>query len=319
MAAKVLDDAKLAAEAEALAAEVERALDHHGKTQHAKFGEIWAYEVDGYGNALMMDDANAPGLLSLAYLGCCGWTIRSTGGRGLCAERVESVFFPGQGGGGRGRTARGAEHGVADGDYVSGVDDDGRGEIRQCLRWLRDTTAGTGFIHESFDKDDAKKFTRPWFAWANTLFGELVVKLAAERPGVAGCAAGLSRGRSAQASDADEHAERRSGRWKKTYDRDSRYRNSGLGLRRAYGGHLHRPRRPEAAGSGGPRAGRTAFDHYAGGEFSRLAGGDSGAGADRKHEEAGGAVWRDLPDGAFEPRGAERASDQAAYFGRRDS
>jgi hypothetical protein len=50
------------------------------------------------------------------------------------------------------------------------------------LRWLRDTTAGTGFIHESFHKDDAKNFTRPWFAWANTLFGELIVKLATERP-----------------------------------------------------------------------------------------------------------------------------------------
>ena len=55
-------------------------------------------------------------------------------------------------------------------------------EIRQCLRWLRDTTAGTGFMHESFEKDDPAQFTRSWFAWANTLFGELVVRLAAERP-----------------------------------------------------------------------------------------------------------------------------------------
>jgi hypothetical protein len=37
-------------------------------------------------------------------------------------------------------------------------------------------------MHESFQKDDASNFTRPWFAWANTLFGEVVVKLAAERP-----------------------------------------------------------------------------------------------------------------------------------------
>ena len=57
-------------------------------------------------------------------------------------------------------------------------------EIRKCLRWLRDTTAGTGFMHESFEKDDAGKFTRAWFAWANTLFGELMVKLVADRPGV---------------------------------------------------------------------------------------------------------------------------------------
>ena len=55
-------------------------------------------------------------------------------------------------------------------------------EMRQCLLWLRDTTAGTGFIHESFQKDDAANFTRPWFAWANTLFGELIAKLAKQQP-----------------------------------------------------------------------------------------------------------------------------------------
>jgi hypothetical protein len=62
-------------------------------------------------------------------------------------------------------------------------------EIRQCLRWLRDTTAGTGFMHESFQCDDPKEFTRPWFAWANTLYGELILKLAKERPAL--LAAGL--------------------------------------------------------------------------------------------------------------------------------
>jgi meiotically up-regulated gene 157 (Mug157) protein len=71
MAAEILHDTKLAAEAEALATEVERSLNQFGKAQDPRLGTIWAYEVDGYGNALKMDDANAPGLLSLAYLGCC--------------------------------------------------------------------------------------------------------------------------------------------------------------------------------------------------------------------------------------------------------
>ena len=55
-------------------------------------------------------------------------------------------------------------------------------EIRQCLDTLQHTHAGTGFMHEAFNKDDPKKFTRSWFAWANTIFGELVLKTFNEHP-----------------------------------------------------------------------------------------------------------------------------------------
>lgn len=50
-------------------------------------------------------------------------------------------------------------------------------EIRYCIETLRDNDGGTGLMHESFHKDDSAKYTRSWFAWANTLFGELIVKL----------------------------------------------------------------------------------------------------------------------------------------------
>lgn len=55
-------------------------------------------------------------------------------------------------------------------------------EIRQCLLWLRNTTAATNCMHESFDDNDPGQFTRPWFAWANTLFGELILQIARTRP-----------------------------------------------------------------------------------------------------------------------------------------
>ena len=45
---------------------------------------------------------------------------------------------------------------------------------------LRDTDADTGFMHESFYKDDPSKFTRSWFAWVNTLFGEMIYRLVNE-------------------------------------------------------------------------------------------------------------------------------------------
>ena len=65
---------------------------------------------------------------------------------------------------------------------VQALTSDNEAEIRQCLQWLKTTHAGTGFMHESFDKDNPAKFTRAWFAWANSLFGELIVKLSEERP-----------------------------------------------------------------------------------------------------------------------------------------
>jgi hypothetical protein len=183
LATNAISDAKLAMEAESLAAEVERALVQYGKTQHPKFGQIWAYEVDGYGNALMMDDANAPGLVSMAYLGSCGVEdalFRRT--RAFALSESNPYFFRGKAAEGVGGPHEGLNMIWPMGLMYRALTSIDEQEIRQCLRWLRDTTAGTGFIHESFHKDDAKNFTRPWFAWANTLFGELIVKLAAERP-----------------------------------------------------------------------------------------------------------------------------------------
>ncbi len=185
LAAQAADDAKLAAEAESLAAEVERALAQYGKTHHAKFGEIWAYEVDGYGNALMMDDANAPGLVTMPYLGSCSMEdslYRRT--RAFALSESNPYFFRGKAADGVGGPHEGLDMIWPMGIMYRALTTADEQEIRQCLRWLRDTTAGTGFIHESFQKDNAANFTRPWFAWANTLFGELVVKLAAERPGL---------------------------------------------------------------------------------------------------------------------------------------
>jgi len=57
-------------------------------------------------------------------------------------------------------------------------------EIKSCVKTLVDSSAGTGFMHESFNENDPAKFTRSWFAWANTLFGELIIKLYHERPGI---------------------------------------------------------------------------------------------------------------------------------------
>jgi hypothetical protein len=54
-------------------------------------------------------------------------------------------------------------------------------EIREILQVLTRTDAETGLMHESFDPDNPTTFTRAWFAWANSLFAELVAGWCEER------------------------------------------------------------------------------------------------------------------------------------------
>ncbi len=183
IAAHAAHDDSLAARATALAAEVAQAVRQHGQMQHPRFGLMWAYEVDGYANSLLMDDANAPGLLSLPYLGICPLSdavYQRT--RSFVLSRDNPYFFRGSAAEGIGGPHEGLNAIWPMSILFRALTSSDAAEIRQCLRWLRDTTAGTGFMHESFQKNDPAKFTRPWFAWANTLFGELMLKLAADRP-----------------------------------------------------------------------------------------------------------------------------------------
>ncbi|PTS81374.1 metal-independent alpha-mannosidase [Sphingomonas sp. HMWF008] len=180
-------DAALAADATALADEVERALIAHGRMRLRDGRTVWAYEVDGFGNALFMDDANVPSLSGLAYLGCAApgdplW--RRT--RDAAWSEANPYFFKGKAGEGIGGPHVGLRQIWPMSLIVRALSSDDPATIRACLKTLRDSDAATGFIHESFDQDDPTRFTRAWFAWANGLFGELIVRLATSRPALLG-------------------------------------------------------------------------------------------------------------------------------------
>ncbi|HOE93919.1 MAG TPA: glycoside hydrolase family 125 protein, partial [Candidatus Cryptobacteroides sp.] len=64
----VNEEAELAERCVALADEISSALKQYAIVEHPVFGQIYAYEVDGFGNCYLMDDANVPSLLSLGYL-----------------------------------------------------------------------------------------------------------------------------------------------------------------------------------------------------------------------------------------------------------
>lgn len=183
LALAVHGDRTFASQCTALADEVEQALQKFGVMRDARGNEFWAYEVDGYGNQLFMDDANAPGLSSLAYLGCCrSDDARYRRSRELAWSPRNPYFFRGRAAQGIGGPHQGLRMIWPMSIIMRGLTSDDDGEIRQCLHWLKTTHAGTGFMHEAFDQDDPAHFTRAWFAWANTLFGELIVQLATQRP-----------------------------------------------------------------------------------------------------------------------------------------
>ena len=181
-AAEILEtvngETRTAGECRALADEVEAAIRKYALYEHPVFGTVYAYEVDGFGNRMLMDDANVPSLLALPYLGDVAAddpVYRNT--RRFVWSEYNPYFF-------RGSVAEGIGGPHIGYDMIwpmsimmkafTSQDDD---EIRWCMETLLKTDAGTGFIHESFHKDDPTRYTRDWFAWQNSLFGELVLKL----------------------------------------------------------------------------------------------------------------------------------------------
>jgi meiotically up-regulated gene 157 (Mug157) protein len=171
----------LAIECLALADEVSAALKQYAIVEHPTYGKIYAYEVDGFGSRQLMDDANVPSLLSLGYLDpemLADPVYLNT--RRFVWSEDNPYFKRGAAGEGIGGPHIGTESiwpmSILMKAFTARDDD----EITACLTQLLRTDAGTGFMHESFQKDDAGNFTRPWFAWANTLFGELVLKLAGD-------------------------------------------------------------------------------------------------------------------------------------------
>jgi meiotically up-regulated gene 157 (Mug157) protein len=183
LSTSVLGDAALAASASHLAVKLQEALQRYAITNHTTHGEILPYEIDGLGNVICMDDANAPGLLSLPYLDCCAPNdplyLRT---RKFVLSSDNPYFFTGQFAEGIGGPHVGPNMVWPLSIIIRALTSSDDAEILQSLRTLIATDAGTGFMHESFDPNNPQKFTRPWFAWCNSLFGELVVRVAKTKP-----------------------------------------------------------------------------------------------------------------------------------------
>jgi uncharacterized protein len=185
MISGIFADEKFAAELSVLAKEVEKALKEYAVINHPQYGKIYAYEVNGFGSYHLMDDANVPSLLSLPYLNAVEKNdpvYRNT--RKMLLSANNPFFFKGKAAEGIGGPHAGMDMIWPLSIIMRGLTSNDDPEIETCIEMLRRSNAGTGFMHEAFHKDDAAKFTRNWFAWANTIFGELLWETYKTKPGL---------------------------------------------------------------------------------------------------------------------------------------
>ncbi|HEV2696160.1 MAG TPA: glycoside hydrolase family 125 protein [Verrucomicrobiae bacterium] len=187
MVEQLRQEAELAQQCRALADEVETALHEYAIVNHPKAGKVYAFEVDAFGNYYCTDDGNIPNLLSLTYLKAVkpeDKIYHNT--RKLLLSTDNPYYCIGTSASGLGGPHVGVDMIWPLGLVIEGLTATSDEEIKRCLTTLQKTHAGTGFMHEAFNKDNPDKFTRAWFAWANTIFGELVLKTFHERPQLLG-------------------------------------------------------------------------------------------------------------------------------------
>ena len=176
--AQIKKDGVLLSRAALIKSQIEKGIREHGMVNHPVYGEIYAYEADGLNRHLCMDDANVPSLLSLPYLGVLekddpiylrtrAFVLNQDNPyyhAGICARGVGSPHTP-----------KGYIWPIA--LCVQAMTSTDINETAELVSMLLKTHADTGFMHESFDPGDPQKYTRPWFAWSNSMFGELLYRL----------------------------------------------------------------------------------------------------------------------------------------------
>lgn len=174
-------DEELADACAKLAEEIQEGIQTYATVDHPKYGKIYAFETDGYGNYNLMDDANSPSLLAMPYLNYCDKEDELYQNTRRFVLSTDNPYYK------IGTMARGVGSPHTPEGYIwhigiimQALTSTDKEEIKNCLEMLSKTHAGTNYMHEAFNPNNPEEFTRPWFAWANTLFAELLLNLMEE-------------------------------------------------------------------------------------------------------------------------------------------
>ncbi|CAK7233859.1 hypothetical protein SCUCBS95973_008738 [Sporothrix curviconia] len=162
---------------------VRRGIERHGRVHHEVYGNIYAYEVDGFGSHNLMDDANIPSLLSAPLLGYVDRhdpVYRNT--RRFVLSHANPYYMTGPVINGTGGPHVGTGMAWPMSLVVQIMTTDSDREIVALLQQLLSSTDGLGLMHESISSHDEGVWTRQWFSWANGLFGQMLLDLRDRKP-----------------------------------------------------------------------------------------------------------------------------------------
>ncbi|WP_339237495.1 glycoside hydrolase family 125 protein [Oceanobacillus sp. FSL W7-1281] len=176
IANEVLGDSLLAEQAEKLAEEIDKGINEYGTVNHPTYGKIYAYETDGLGNYVLMDDANVPSLLSIPYLGYRPFDdkIYQNTRRFLLSEE-NPYYFTGKAASGIGSPHTPNQYIWHIALAIQGLTSIDETEKQQITELFKTTDANENLMHEGFHVDDPSQYTRSWFSWANSMFSEFLL------------------------------------------------------------------------------------------------------------------------------------------------
>lgn len=179
---------------------IKKGIWEHGMVHHKKYGDVFAFEVDGYGSSVMMDDANSPSLLGLPLMGFIdvNHKVYQNTRKMILEKSGNPYYLKGKGFSGIGGPHIGLQYAWPMSRLVQAMTSDDDDEIDDVLKAVRDSSR-LGLVHESINVDRVADYTRkssgpinayltadhdigPWFAWANSVFAQTILDVAARKP-----------------------------------------------------------------------------------------------------------------------------------------